>query len=392
MSRPALRVLHLYASYKWTGPADPAIRCAAALRAMGADVVFAQATWKLPQSEHRMAKELARWQIPVIGGLQLRRHFRPWSVWRDVRTLRKRLSAGEFNLLHGHQLGDHLIASMAKRGAGNGVVLVRSLYDPEAPGRGWRQRLAFGNTDGVVVPTMACAEQVRQRFGFPEQRILRIEPPADPHRCTALQGDLREQLGLSDEHVAIGIIARIQPHRRFSLLWEVARKVVDACPQARFVLLGRGAEQDTNRLVLEPIARLGLEGHVLLPGYLHEPDYSLAIRSLQVFMFLVPGSDGTCRAVREAMAAGLPIVTTKRGILPELVGRRHDGEAQEPCGLIYDEAPELLAEGLVRLVQRPGLRKALGEASLTRVRQTMDPTTAGKRVFEFYEWLRDNPA
>ena len=60
------------------------------------------------------------------------------------RALRKRLLAGEFNLLHSHQLGDHLFASLAKRGTGNGVVLVRSLYDPEVPSRGWRHRLAFG--------------------------------------------------------------------------------------------------------------------------------------------------------------------------------------------------------------------------------------------------------
>ena len=37
-----LRVLHLFANYKWTGPADPAIRTAARLRALGHDVVFAQ--------------------------------------------------------------------------------------------------------------------------------------------------------------------------------------------------------------------------------------------------------------------------------------------------------------------------------------------------------------
>ncbi len=391
MSRPALRVLHLYASYKWTGPADPAIRCALALCEAGADVVFAQAEWQPPRSEHRMAIELARRQMPVMGGLELRRHFRPWSVWRDALALKRRLLAGEFNLLHGHQLGDHLIASLAKRGAGNGVVLVRSLYEPSAPRRGWRHLLAFANTDGVVVPTRACGDQVRRRYGFPEQRVLLLEPPVDWPRFASPRGDLRSRLGLSEENVAIGITARIQPHRRFILLWEVARRVVDQCPEARFVLLGRGNEEDTRRLVADPIARLGLSRHVLLPGYLYEPEYTLALQSLDIFLFLVPGSDGTCRAVREAMAAGLPIVASKRGILPELVGRRHEGEASEPCGLTYDEVPELMAEGLVRLVRRPDLRKTLGDAGLARVRQTMDPVQGARRMLEFYEWLREHP-
>jgi glycosyltransferase involved in cell wall biosynthesis len=389
MSRPPLRVLHLYASYKWTGPADPAIRCAAALREAGVDVVFAQAEWQPPESEHRLAMELARKQVPVMGGLRLRRHFHPWSIWQDSRALRKRLCAGEFNLLHTHQLGDHLVASLARRGAGDGIVLVRSLYEPDAPGRGWRHRLAFGNTDGVIVPTRTCAEQMYRRHGFAEERVLQLEPPVDWQRFTTLEGDLRQRLGLAKEHVAIGITARVQPHRRFGLLWDVARRVVDQCPEARFVLLGRGNDKDNRELISEPVARLGLQEHVRLPGYLQEPDYTLAIRSLQIFLFLVPGSDGTCRAVREAMAAGLPILTTKRGILPELVGRHHEGEAQDPCGLIYDEEPELLTEGLVRLVRRPDLRKSLGDASLARVRQTMDPARAAGRVLEFYERLRE---
>lgn len=396
MSRPPLRVLHLYASYKWTGPADPAIRCAAGLREAGVDVVFAQAQWQPPDSEHRMAIELSRRQIPVLGGLQLRRHFHLRSVWHDARALKRRLLAGDFNLVHCHQLGDHLIASLAKRGAGRRgtgrrVVLVRSLYEPHVGKGGWRHLLAFANTDGVIVPTRTCGEQMRRRHGLAKQRVLHLEPPVDWQRFAALDGDLRQQLGLSQGHVAIGITARIQPHRRFALLWDVARRVVDQCPEARFVLLGRGNEEDTRRLVVEPIARLGLRQHVLLPGYLYEPDYSLAIRSLDIFFFLVPGSDGTCRAVREAMAAGLPVVTSKRGILPELVGRRHEGEAQAPCGLMYDEVGELLAEGLVRLVRRPALRKTLGDASLARVQQTMDPARAARRVLEFYEWLRENP-
>ena len=39
----APRVLHLFANYKWTGPADPAIRAAARLRGLGLDVSFTQA-------------------------------------------------------------------------------------------------------------------------------------------------------------------------------------------------------------------------------------------------------------------------------------------------------------------------------------------------------------
>ena len=86
--RPWPRVLHLFANFKWTGPADPAIRTAAALRERGVDAVFAQAEWTLPDAEHRMRTELARQRMPVIGGLELRKHFHPPSVLRDAKALR----------------------------------------------------------------------------------------------------------------------------------------------------------------------------------------------------------------------------------------------------------------------------------------------------------------
>ena len=60
-----LRVLHLFANYKWTGPADPAIRAAARLRGLGLDVHFTQADFVHPGGEHRVAEELARWQVQI---------------------------------------------------------------------------------------------------------------------------------------------------------------------------------------------------------------------------------------------------------------------------------------------------------------------------------------
>ncbi len=82
-ARP-LRILHLFSNFKWTGPADPAIRCAANLRRAGADVLFAQARWTLPDAEHRMRMELARWRMPVTADLELRKHFHPASLLRDA--------------------------------------------------------------------------------------------------------------------------------------------------------------------------------------------------------------------------------------------------------------------------------------------------------------------
>ena len=382
-----VRALHLFANFKWTGPADPAIRTAKGLRELGADVVFAQAQF-MHGGEHWMSAALRRSRMPVTGDLQLPKHYGPLSALHDSRVLARRLRRGDFNVLHANLLTDHVSASLANRLASGRAVLVRTIHEPESPLRNLRNRFAFGNTDGVVVPTQGCAETVAERFSLAPDRILIQEPTTDVHRFERVRSDLREYWSLSDRHVVIGVTARIQPHRRFELLWEVAREVVKEVPHARFVLLGRGNEIDTRTLVHEPIERLGLAKHVVLPGYLEEPDYTRALRSLDLFMFMVPGSDETCRAVREAMAASLPVVTTRRGILPELVGERTGGPAPGACGLIVEEETQAMCRAVVDLARDQDRRRALGRASRHRVMVLMGQSAASRRLLDFYGVLR----
>jgi glycosyltransferase involved in cell wall biosynthesis len=389
--RPAptsLRVLHLFANYKWTGPADPAIRCAVWQRRLGVDAVFALAGFRHPGAEHRMARELSAAGVPVVTGLELRKHFHPRATLRDARALRARLRADAFDVVHTHLLGDHLTAALAlRRQPGGRPLLVRSLYDPEPPRRAWRERLAFGETDGVVAPTERCARDFASRYGFEPERVLFQDPPTESFRA-GLHGDLRARLGVPDGAFLFGITARIQPHRRFDFLWEVARRVVAARPRVRFVLLGRGSEADTEDLVRAPVRRLGLTGQVILPGYLYEPDYSLALRALDAFVFLVPGSDGTCRALREAMSLGVPVVATPRGMLPDLLGEHRDLAEHGPAGLIRPEDPEVWARTLIGLVDEPETRARLGAAAAARVAGPMEPRAATLRLLGFYETCR----
>jgi glycosyltransferase involved in cell wall biosynthesis len=379
-----MRILHLLANFKWTGPADPALRCALELRRAGADVVFAQAAWTLPGAEHRMRIELARAGMPVIGGLELRKHFRPLSVLRDARALRARLDRGDFDVLHSHLPADHLVAAVARRRSTRRPLLVRSLYDPQPPARDWRARVACRETAGVVAPTADCAAGFAERFRFPRERVLVQDPPVDTGR-TAGTGDLRSAWGLARERMVVGVTARIQAHRRFDLLWATARRVADAEPGATFVLLGRGNPRDTEELVHRPVRELGLQGNVRLPGYLMDPEYGRALRSLDLFLFLVPGSDGTCRAVREVMALGVPVVATRRGILPELLGPGPGGGT--PCGVAAEETPDALAGALLGLWRDRARRAAIGGAAATRARTSMDPRAAAQRLLRFYRDL-----
>ena len=373
------RVLHVFANHKWTGPADPAIRCAARLRELGVDVRFAQASFIQPGGIHRVADELWRWRLPVVAGLELRKHFRLPSLMRDARSLARLLVRDRFDLVHCHQGADHLIATMACRRLETPPVVVRSLYEPEAPQRGWRERLMFGRTQAVLAPTSRAQEGVRQRFRIPSERVLLQEPVTEPRDIDGANS--RSRWGLSKEHLVVGITARIQPHRRFDLLWQTVRFVSDRLPNVRFVLLGRGNEKDSQDLVVQPIAEQGIGDYVLLPGYQKGALYEQALRALDAFMFLVPGSDGTCRAVCDAMAFGKPVVSTRRGILPDLLAERR---ASEVPGFAVEESATSMGSALLRLLTNPALRSACSEAALRRTQLDMDPRLAASRTLDLY--------
>ena len=145
-------------------------------------------------------------------------------------------------------------------------------------------------------------------------------------------GDLRASLRIPAAAPVVGIVARVQAHRRFDLLLEAFEVLLRSQPEARLLVVGRGTRRA--ELLDEPVRRRGLADRVVAAGY-RTDDYAAVLRSMDVFTYLVPGSDGTCRALLEAGALALPAVVSRRGALAEIV-------EDERSGLVVDEAPEAL--------------------------------------------------
>ncbi len=101
-------------------------------------------------------------------------------------------------------------------------------------------------------------------------------------------------------------------------------------------------------------------------------------------VFLVPGSDGSCRAVREVMAMKKPVIAANRGMLPEIVDHN-------TTGLVIEDSAENLASAFVTLSKDTGLRTRFAEASLKKARKaySLEAMTAG--VEDVYEKLLSRP-
>ncbi len=116
-----------------------------------------------------------------------------------------------------------------------------------------------------------------------------------------------------------------------------------------------GRSSQIRESVIEPTRRLGLESSVIMAGYQKE-NYLDTLAAMDIFVFLTAGSDGTARALREAMAMGKPTITARRGMLQELVD---DGET----GFVVEDTPENLFEAMRTLVKNGKLRNQMGRSA-----------------------------
>lgn len=383
-----MKVLHLYANHKWTGPAELALQQVWALNAAGAcRAELALAGHQDPARPHAIAERCRQLDLPVREGMALRRHFHLPALLADARRLAGWLDAGEYDLLHCHQGGDHLAASLALGFAHRRVPLVRSYWENRVPGRGPRPWLAFRGTGRVLAPFASLAEELRRRFPYLDDRVEVMSPvlgpkpdpePEDFHRARAA---LRDELSLGPEAFLVGLTARIQPHRRWDLAWDVLDRMSRRRPDVHLCVLGRPDEGVFDRLCRQPLAERGITHRVHFLGYRRGAGYREALQAFDAFLFLVPGSDATCRALREAMATGLPAVTTDLGRLPEIVTR-------DETGLRAPAEPEALARALETLFDDAHLRERLGRAARRFAAAHWSPEIAADCLGRVYGALR----
>jgi glycosyltransferase involved in cell wall biosynthesis len=200
--------------------------------------------------------------------------------------------------------------------------------------------------------------------GAPElgDRLVPFFPPVDVERFApdaAQRTVARRELGINDEEVVVGNVGNINPQKGHRTFVQAAAALRRAHPDVRFVILG---ESHANHREYEKALWHEARGLGLSPGQdlvVRSPGARVAelAQAFDIFwLSSVPRGEGVPTVVVEAMAVGLPVVSTDVGAIREIVHHGETGFVVPPL------SPRDLAQATIGLVDDPKLRARMGAA------------------------------
>ncbi|MDD5589867.1 MAG: glycosyltransferase family 4 protein [Candidatus Portnoybacteria bacterium] len=195
----------------------------------------------------------------------------------------------------------------------------------------------------------------------PAEKLTMIHNGIDPKIDFLTKEEAQKKL-LAGKNLAgiktIGALANFYPEKRLDILIEAANLLIKN-PQTKFkiffILIGSGPLE---KQIKTKIAQMGLADKFILTGIL--PNAARYLKAFDVFV-LPSEKEGLPYTIIEAMAAGLPIVASRVGGIPEMVQDGMNGY------LISPHDPEALAERVLQLLENPTLARIFAETSLKKV-------------------------
>jgi sugar transferase (PEP-CTERM/EpsH1 system associated) len=314
--------------------------------------------------------ELRALGVPVFV-LTRRQGLDPLLVPRLLRLIRRE----RVKVVHTHNVAPWLYAGIAARLGGARVCHTEhSNLFPQQRALRRAERLLGKISKAVICDGEDVRRQLIEEQKLSPRNVVTIYNGVD----TALYARPvdrtagRRALGLADDTPVVATVARLEPVKDQVMLLRAFERVGSELPEARLVLVGDGSVRGE----LEQQARRpGLAGRVLFLG--RRADVAALLPLFDVFV-LSSVSEGLPLTVLEAMAAGLPCVSTSVGAVPEAVVEGQTGL------LVPTGDSDRMATALIRLLRDPGLRRQLGTAGQKRARAEFDLKSMTRRYEDLY--------
>jgi glycosyltransferase involved in cell wall biosynthesis len=306
----------------------------------------------------------------------------PVADARAVWHLRRATDGAD--LVHAHGLRAGLVAAAARRLAREGQrPLVLTLHNALQESSGARQRLlravegmTIRAADLVLAVSSDLADNAR-RLGARDVRVVPALAPALAP-ATRSRAEVREELGVDDGRPLLVAVGRLHPQKGYDVLFDaVARwEREDRLDPAPLVAIAGDGPLEAELADRVRVERLP----ILLLGRRSDVADLLGAADACVLPSRWEGSPFTAQ---EALRAGTPLISTRAGGIPELVG---SGAELVPVG-----NAAALADAVVRVLGDPVHAASLADAGRRQAAGWPDEAAAGRRLVAVYRELLGAP-
>jgi glycosyltransferase involved in cell wall biosynthesis len=292
------------------------------------------------------------------------------------RRLAGLLARDRYDIVHFHTARAHAMSAFLGRSPQARRVVTRRMDYPLRGG--WYARWLYNRAVDAVVAISEGVRSVLVAGGVEATRIHVIPSGVETEgfaASDAVRAAERARRGLADDELVVAVIASLEERKGHAVLLDA----VAVLPDLRLRVLCAGAGSRAAALAARRDA-LGLGGRVAFLGPVGNVAGLLAAADVVVMPSL---QEGLGVAALEAMAAGRPLIASRAGGLPEVVGNEVAGLLVEP-----GDAPAL-AVALRRLAADPEAARALGRAGRTRVRERFSMEAMAGATLALYGWLAE---
>jgi glycosyltransferase involved in cell wall biosynthesis len=328
--------------------------------------------------DDRIAAELRREGVPtsILGPVRLRR---PDSVWRARQALTRLLEGEHFDVAVCHQAWPLAIFGSVVKAAGLPLVTWMHM----APAGHWIDRLASRVEPDLIVcnsrftASLLSPTPARVAVAYaPVPAVMHV--PHEPARALWI----RQELNTPADDIVIIQVSRMEAMKGQMVFLEALARLGDG-PSWTCWQVG-GAQRPFEQRYLDSLRaeaeRLGISARVRFVGERADVSALLAASDIYCQPNLAP--EGFGLTFVEAMASGLPVVTTGIGGALEIV--------DDTCGALvpYGDAAGIsasVAAALSRLMSDRRERERLGEAGRVRARALCDPLTQMRSIAALLE-------
>ncbi|MFQ5672954.1 MAG: glycosyltransferase family 4 protein [Nitrospinales bacterium] len=264
-------------------------------------------------------------------------------------ALRRLIAGIRPNILHTHSSIDSWLVSFC--GKLLGIPIVRSRH-VSIPVKNFRPSSLIYSyfPDRIITSGEMIRTMMTQVSGVRRETVVPVAAGVDMRRFDFHIAPIRDRLGLPPDCPVIGKIGVIRGWKGHEYFLQAVPLVREKYPNARFLIAGHGPGHDELR---QKITHRGMDGAVTMLG--HREDIPEILASLDVMVLASTGGEATSQVIPQAFAMKTPVVGTRAGGIPEILGHGERGILAE-----IKSAPSL-AQAILTLLQHPETGRELAE-------------------------------